>query len=844
MGLAVDECLDNSISEDVKKANEVLGQQDAEQPTTPVKSRLQIPIPFEFKRPRRQNTRVFETNKLKKYLGPVLSHLERHEHSGPFLQPVDAEALGLVNYNDIVKQKMDLSTIRLRLETGFYIEPWQFIDDVWLMLDNAKRFNRKGTNVYRGAELLGKLFDEEVDRVMQEKMKYCCGKRLFYTPPTLFCVGKRVCIIPRETTYYSHGEQYIYCKKCFAAIPGDKVPLHNERQEIIKYVLKEEFDFRRNDHLEPEPLVPCRECGRLMHQICCMYLDHFWPDGYICENCRRPAFTPPVLLTAETLVKTRLSEFIESRVSNFLITSGAVDIKVAIRVVSSRDRLAQLKPQMNARFPERNGFPYRAKAIFAFLQLEGHEIAFFGMHVQEYGSDCPSPNNRRVYIGYLDSVQYFRPRELRTAVYREVLLGYLEYVRLRGFLTVHIWACPPGNDDDYIFHCHPPQQKIPQPGRLQEWYKTILRKGQEDKIVMEFKNLYKYILDEGLNPVDDLPYFEGDFWPMILEDSLKDIDKEEEKKKEEANANVTVAQGGPDSRLKKKPKKTIKRLSHHLAKDLPTKMINVIKRHQESFLVVILNTTEAIVNLPMRETEDGDCLLYADLMDGRDGLLSVAMERHYEFSSYRRAMFSTMLLLFELSHSEDQNVFMCSSCNLHFTKGFRCMECESESASVDMCPTCHDTERHIHDMTQIETKRNQTSQTSLLQLRMALVIGVLHAYTCFDDSCTRSTCQQYKQLYSHASACPRNSKDKCEECRPMAQLLKAHARFCIKVHCPVPNCSEFKMGFRLERVNKKFKHNRCLQRRMRMMLQQKSEQEPDSGEQTTIVDDIQPMELD
>lgn len=75
------------------------------------------------------------------------------------------------------------------------------------------------------------------------------------------------------------------------------------------------------------------------------------------------------------------------------------------------------------------------------------------------------------------------------------------------------------------------------------------------------------------------------------------------------------------------------------------------------------------MTMQMQETEDADFLIYTDLMDGRDGLLSVAMERHYEFSSHRRAMFSTMLMLFEISHPDDQNVFMCSSCNLHFSKG-------------------------------------------------------------------------------------------------------------------------------------------------------------------------------
>ncbi len=41
-----------------------------------------------------------------------------------------------------------------------------------------------------------------------------------------------------------------------------------------------------------------------------------------------------------------------------------------------------------------DAYPYRAKAMFAFEEIDGVDVCFFGMHVQEYGSSCPGPNAR------------------------------------------------------------------------------------------------------------------------------------------------------------------------------------------------------------------------------------------------------------------------------------------------------------------------------------------------------------------------------------------------------------------------------------------------------------------
>ena len=51
----------------------------------------------------------------------------------------------------------------------------------------------------------------------------------------------------------------------------------------------------------------------------------------------------------------------------------------------------------------RESFPFRQRALYAFEEVDGVDVCFFGLHVQEYGSEAPSPNTRRVYIAYLAS---------------------------------------------------------------------------------------------------------------------------------------------------------------------------------------------------------------------------------------------------------------------------------------------------------------------------------------------------------------------------------------------------------------------------------------------------------
>lgn len=55
----------------------------------------------------------------------------------------------LQDYFDIVKKPMDMSTIKRKLDTGQYKDPWEYVDDVWLMFENAWLYNRKTSRVYK-----------------------------------------------------------------------------------------------------------------------------------------------------------------------------------------------------------------------------------------------------------------------------------------------------------------------------------------------------------------------------------------------------------------------------------------------------------------------------------------------------------------------------------------------------------------------------------------------------------------------------------------------------------------------------------------------------------------------
>ncbi|XP_035641189.1 bromodomain testis-specific protein isoform X5 [Oncorhynchus keta] len=85
---------------------------------------------------------------------------KRHAAYGwPFYKPVDTEALGLRDYHDIIKQPMDLGTIRKKMDEREYMDAQEFAADFRLMFSNCYKYNPPTHEVVIMARKLQDVFE-------------------------------------------------------------------------------------------------------------------------------------------------------------------------------------------------------------------------------------------------------------------------------------------------------------------------------------------------------------------------------------------------------------------------------------------------------------------------------------------------------------------------------------------------------------------------------------------------------------------------------------------------------------------------------------------------------------
>ena len=96
--------------------------------------------------------------------GDILKTLVDHPESEPFREPVLWEEWGLTDYPVVVKEPMDLGTVRKKLDGGSYSDKTNFIRDVNLVWSNCMLYNADKSPYWKMAKKMQKMFERELGK--------------------------------------------------------------------------------------------------------------------------------------------------------------------------------------------------------------------------------------------------------------------------------------------------------------------------------------------------------------------------------------------------------------------------------------------------------------------------------------------------------------------------------------------------------------------------------------------------------------------------------------------------------------------------------------------------------
>jgi hypothetical protein len=485
-----------------------------------------------------------------------------------FNNPVDPIKHNALDYLKVIKRPMDLGTVKKNLESNQYKTLKSFAEDVRRVFSNAITYNSESHQIHQFALKLNNQFNKwwekwelswkkDVAARCAEKnnCSLCGGKNYNFEPAIMYCNVCQTRIRKNNYYYTVHGNKHHWCQSCFSGLPKNQdVPVDGKTKVAYK-----ELERRKNESQEDETWVECTNCNRWQHVICALFNNkrnegsttaHYCPHCLLSHMTYSNQFKPIIKHRkgASALQTTKLSSFIESKLhamlelkkkefQDDLHTDLALIPEIVVRLVSNIEKIFLVQPEFVARYgPETaKNYPtqllYRSKALVLFQNLDGAEVLLYCIYVQEFGDDAGCEANKRTaYLSYLDSVRYFEPFSLRTDVYKEILLAYIEDIRNRGFNQITLWSCPPQKGDDYIIHVHPDNQKTPRPEMLRDWYLSLLeeaqRRGIVERVVFLVDDYFPSISGNEAGAdreMTSIPYFEGDYIANQCESEAKKI---------------------------------------------------------------------------------------------------------------------------------------------------------------------------------------------------------------------------------------------------------------------------------------------------------------------------------
>ncbi|XP_061624845.1 bromodomain-containing protein 3-like isoform X4 [Phyllopteryx taeniolatus] len=140
---------------------------DAPEAAPPSPPALSNPLPPEVTNPTKPGRK---TNQLQYMQNVVVKTLWKHQFAWPFYQPVDAIKLCLADYHKVIKNPMDMGTIKKRLENNYYWSASEAMQDFNTMFTNCYIYNKPTDDIVLMAQALEKIFLQKVAQMPQEEV--------------------------------------------------------------------------------------------------------------------------------------------------------------------------------------------------------------------------------------------------------------------------------------------------------------------------------------------------------------------------------------------------------------------------------------------------------------------------------------------------------------------------------------------------------------------------------------------------------------------------------------------------------------------------------------------------
>ncbi|KAI3759461.1 hypothetical protein L6452_07309 [Arctium lappa] len=183
---------------------------------------------------------------LMKQCETLLNRLIGHNFGWVFKVPVDVVALKIPDYYTVIKHPMDLGTVRTKLTSGEYADPWGFAADVRLTFSNALTYNPRGNDVHMMAETISKFFEVRW-KPIEKKLSPATEVVVPPKPAMLMETVTAVPISPikKKTASVDREIKQVPAKSVMSDV--DKHKLSSELEELLADLPESIIDFLKEN---------------------------------------------------------------------------------------------------------------------------------------------------------------------------------------------------------------------------------------------------------------------------------------------------------------------------------------------------------------------------------------------------------------------------------------------------------------------------------------------------------------------------------------------------------------------------------------------------------------------